>query len=1020
MPHDWENPAQLHRHRLPARAYFWACPAGAESGANPWVRSLNGNWKFHCAPSPAESPDGFWRDECRVDTWAELAVPSHWQLAGYGRPHYTNVVYPFPVDPPRVPSENPTGCYRREFEIDSAWAGQEIRLRFEGVDSAFHVWVNGQEAGFSKGSRMPAEFDITPLLRPGANTLAVRVYQWSDGTYCEDQDMWWLSGIFRDVFLLAVPRVRVNDVKIETAFDGECRDATLRVRVDLRNTTTAASNAYSVDVRLPELPGVQAERSVTLAAGASARLEFEIPVSAPEKWSAETPKLYALVLTLKDNAGNVVETVPLRVGFRQIEIRDGVFLLNGAPVKLKGVNRHEIHPDFGRAVPVEAMRQDIVLMKQHNINTIRTSHYPDDPRFYDLCDELGVYVVDECDLETHGFIMLPEWKGNPTEDPAWEAACVDRMVRMVERDKNHPCIVMWSLGNEAHFGCNHMAMARATRAIDSTRPLHYEGDYHLHTVDVYSQMYTSHENVWKIARGEYEIDVENRKAVRDYRPMPFFLCEYAHAMGNGPGGLAEYWDAIYASPRLMGGCVWEWADHGLRQRLPDGREYFAYGGDFGDLPNDGNFVCDGLVFPDREPSPGLIEYKKVIEPVHVETLDAAEERFRVRNRYDFLTLAHLALSWVVEIDGKEYARGEYPTPLIAPGAAGDITISWRDDRPLPLGEAFITLTFALAQDTDWAPRGHVVAWSQQPLPNAMPAQKTAPDSPRPALTIEERPAAFAVRGGDVELVFDRVRARIATWRMAGVPVLNSGPRLNLWRATTDNDRPLNNDRSWFTMGLDQLQHRTDRVEVEQLAADAVRITAHTRVAPPIRELGYRCVYVYTLWGDGELQIEVSGDPEGRWPERLPRIGLELGLPVERDHVEWFGSGPGECYPDSCRAARVGRYARTVDELCTPYLFPQENGNRMDARWVSITDAAGRGLLCTGQPRIDFSAHRFTPLDLERARHPHELTPRDEIIVHLDYRQNGLGSASCGPGVLPQYQLRPEPFRFVVRLKPLYG
>jgi len=1029
---DWQNPALTNRNRLPARSYFFHYPEAAaaltfERGESPWFKLLNGNWRFHYDPTPAEAPTDFFRPAFDVSQWDEIAVPGNWQMQGYGHPHYTNVQFPFPVDPPHVPTENPTGSYRREFHVGDGWAGKRLILRFEGVDSAFHVWVNGKVVGFSKGSRTPAEFDVTDIAKPGMNTLAVRVYQWSDGTYCEDQDMWWLSGIFRDVYLLALPTLHVADIRIRTPLKAGATEAGLEVRVDLHNATAAAAKA-SVAAKLLDADGnpvleAPLKAKVVVTAGAGQEILLSGKVAAPRLWSAELPYLYTLLVTVKDETGKVIAVIPQHVGFRSVEIKGNVFLINGVAVKFKGVNRHETHPDLGRAIPLEAMVADILLMKQHNINAVRTSHYPDDPRWYDLCDRYGIYLIDECDLETHGFDRLPAWTGNPTEDPAWRDACVDRMVRMVERDKNHPSIVMWSLGNEAHFGDNHIAMAECARKLDPTRPIHYEGDCQLKTADVYSRMYAAVEHVALLGRGAEE-EFQNVTSPKlepgsRYTDKPFVLCEYAHAMGNGPGGLKEYWETIYKADCLMGGFVWEWADHGIRRKTADGRQYFVYGGDFGDEPNDGNFVCDGLVFPDRQPSPGLIEYKKVIEPVKVEAVDLAAGKVSLLNRYDFANLNRFTLAWSVMADGKPVQTGEIQVPSIPGRKSKTITLPYSlPTHSLPGTIYHLNLSFRLAADEVWASAGTELAWAQFELPAKVVASPVVRVSSMSPLVMEESETQLRVKGADFDFVFDKIRAVISSWRHENQLVLKTGPRLNFWRAITDNDRSWTNAKPWRDAGLDRMQHRVNGVEVEPLAEGrALRITAQVRIAPPVLGNAFLCEYVYTLYGSGDLMLEVSGEPQGTWPETLPRIGLELELPVIRDRVQWFGRGPGECYSDTKLANRFGSWSAGVDDLYTPYIFPQENGNRTDVRWVSLADKTGAGLLAVGMELINFSAHRYSPMDFEAARHTIDLIPRDGIIVHLDHSHNGIGSASCGPGPLGAYLLKTASFKFSVRLTP---
>jgi beta-galactosidase/beta-glucuronidase len=1021
---DWENKQLFHRKRLPARAYAFPYPDTTSAlvgqpGASPWVQLLNGVWRFLYVPSPEHAPAGFYDETFDDSGWDELAVPSCWQMHGYGKPHYTNVPYPFPVNPPYVPSDNPTGCYRRTFNIPKSWDGSRVIIRFEGVDSAFYVWVNGAQIGFSKGSRIPAEFDVTTAVRPGVNTLAVKVIQWSDGSYCEDQDMWWLSGIFRDVYIIAMPSVCVWDITVRTPLNKDYKDATLELSALVKNTRPEAAKECTLRAVLVGQDGgevASASAILNIEAGKEIRSELSMPVTNPAKWTAETPTLYTLLISLANNKGEVFEVVPVKVGFRQVEIKGGNLLVNGVPVMFKGVNRHEHHPDLGRAVPLETMLQDILLMKQYNINAVRTSHYSNDPRWLDLCDYYGLYLIDECDLETHGFALVKDWRGNPADDPKWKEACVDRMERMVQRDKNHPSVILWSLGNESNIGCNHKAMVERTREIDPTRPIHYEGDQQLTVVDVFSQMYTHVDMVVKIGKGEDGVEHAGHKNPPSYKNMPFIMCEYAHAMGNGPGGLTEYWDAFYKYPRLQGGFVWEWLDHGIRCRTEDGTEYFAYGGDFGDVPNDGNFICDGLVFPDRKPSPGLIEYKKVIEPVLTEAVDLCTGKLRVTNRYDFRSLDHLSLSWSVTENGVVVQSGTVAIPDVAAGKSAEVNVPFKVPLARPGAQYYLNVSFTLGQDEPWAKAGHEVAWAQFRLPvNAPAIVKTTNTMPEVAVIDGQT---VTVLGADFRVNFDTLRAVLEGWESNGIGLVKQGPRLNLWRAVTDNDAARDNAAAWRTAMLDQLQHRVCEVRVDRPTSSVARVVADVRIQTPTHDRAIDCHYVYTIYGNGDILLDVSGKFDGDWPESLPRIGLQMTIPATLDQVTWFGRGPGETYPDSKQAGRFGRYRMSVDELYTPYVRPQENGNRSDVTWLAMTDLRGFGMMAVGQPSLNFSAHWFSTVDLERATHTHELKKRPEITLNLDYAQNGLGSASCGHAPWPQYVLRPEDFRFAVLLRPV--
>jgi len=668
----------------------------------------------------------------------------------------------------------------------------------------------------------------------------------------------------------------------------------------------------------------------------------------------------------------------------------------------------------------------VLLMKRHNINTVRTSHYPPHPHFLDLCDTYGLYAIDEADLECHG-LRYAQQPFFLNDDPAWRAAFVDRMERMVERDKNHTCVIMWSLGNESGFGSNHEAMAAWVREHHPGFLIHYEGDRYGKVSDVISQMYTFLPDVIGFGQGEDAVGTttswSEQVPLEAYVHKPFFLCEYAHAMGNGPGGLSEYWEAIRRYDRLLGGCVWEWLDHGIRTTTPDGRAYFAYGGDFGDQPNDDNFVCDGLLFPDRTPSPGLLEYKKVLEPVYVETLNVADgvAQLRVHNRYDFLTLDHVQLSWQLTEDGSGIRAGHVALPDVAPGAAAIIAIPFTLSAPLPGASYHLTVRFTLAQATAWAEVGHEVAFGQVALGVLVPPAVSHTQHSSALLVAREEGPRLAIRGGAMDVVFDKARGVIDHWSIADRVLCTASPRLTIWRAVIDNEARGGGARivkDWYAHFLHMAQHRLDRFTWEQISDTAVRVTVHTCLAPPVYQAAIDCVYQYTIFGSGAIALELHGTPRGNWPATLPRIGLELTLPGALDRVSWLGHGPSESYADSKQAARFGLWHATVDELFTPYVRPQENGNHTDTRWVALRDERGVGLLAAGDPTIDFSAHRYTTADLDQAQHTYDLTPRSTITLHLDYRQNGLGSASCGPGVLPNYQLHAEPFTFRVHFRPL--
>ncbi|NLF22746.1 MAG: DUF4981 domain-containing protein [Lentisphaerae bacterium] len=1022
----WENPDYFGVNRLPGHTRFVpytdADAAGAASDSD-CLLSLNGVWKFHYAASPVAAPERFEAVDADDAAWNELPVPSCWQLHGYGRPHYTNVQYPIPLNPPHVPAENPTGSYRRVFTLPAGWKGRRIHLRFDGVDSYFEVYVNGTAVGIGMGSRLPHEFDITGQVRNGRNVLAVRVLQWSVGSYLEDQDMWWLSGIFRSVTLLGLPPVRIADVRIDTTLDEDGATGGVAVDVDVAADGRASARGCTVEAVLRDAGGETVWRRPLQAdlKGRTGTLALRGAVPGVRPWTAETPTLYTLVLTLRDAAGRVLMAVPQRVGFRRVEIRGGVFLINGAPVKFKGVNRHEHHPDWGRTVPFEAMLQDILLMKRHNINAVRTSHYPDDPRWYDLCDQYGIYLIDECDLETHGFGYGDT---NICNNPAYEAACVDRMRRLIQRDRNHPSIVMWSLGNESGFGCNHLAMARTARELDMSRPIHYEGDYLCQTVDLYSRMYSSHEEMVRIGEGREPIAIGDKVLPPErYNDKPMILCEYAHAMGNGPGGLQEYWDILWRYPRLAGAFVWEWLDHGIRQRTADGREYFAYGGDFGDEPNDGSFVCDGLVFPDRTPSPGLSELKQVLAPIHTEPLDLATGRLRIINRNAFLDTDGYTASWRVLADGCPVETGTADLPVIAAGASGLLAIPFRpvagDGR-----EHWLQVSYRLAQDEPWAEAGHEIAFAEFPL--AAPAPARAPVRPRvvptaaaPRVTESRRDIRWT--GEEFEIVLDRATGTISRWMHAGRQVVERGPLFNFWRAPTSNDGKgigMRIQAQWRKHGLHQLMPHLGDIRPGRGRGAAREWVVPVRLGGPVVACGIEAEYRYAVDPQGTLTLTIEGRPTGDWSVAWPRIGVQLRLPKRTAQARWYGLGPGESYADTCSGVRMGEWQAGLDALWTDYVVPQENGNRSGTRWVRVTDSTGAGMQIDAAAPFNFSLHRYDTRAIELARHPVDLAGRPDVTLNLDVAQHGIGSNSCGPGVLPQYHLTPAPFHFVWRLSPV--
>ena len=971
---DYQDQGILMRNRLPITALDepYADRREAEAGRSSRALSLNGSWEFAYYDRPGDVPEEPWAAALPE----RIPVPSCWQMLGwegerpgYGRPEYTNVNYPIPVDPPYVPDENGVGVYRRSFPLPERFAGLRGILRFEGVDSAFYVWFNGEFVGYSQGAHLRSDFEVTPLLQPGANELTVVVLQYSDGTYLEDQDKWRLSGIFRDVTLLAVPRIRIADARVRAGADGEL---CLGVRVEGAGPATAVR---------AEIAGERLE----LTEGS---WEGRLRIGGIRPWSAETPALYPLYLSLTEGEG-VLETYRLWVGFRDVALRDGQLWVNGVSVKLKGVNRHDTHPERGSAVTRRDMERDVLLMKRHNINCVRTSHYPNAPYFYELCDRYGLYVVDEADLETHGCHNV----GRPellSADPAWEEAYLDRARRLVGRDRNHPCVIFWSLGNESGYGRNHDAMAALIRGEDD-RPIHYEGAQYAPVVDVVSQMYPTVAHV-----------VE--EGLRTDDPRPYFMCEYAHAMGNGPGSLREYWEAIYAHDRLIGGCVWEWADHTVLLRQGD-RLRHAYGGDFGEQPNDGNFCVDGLTFPDRRPHTGLLELKHALRPVE---LSREGVQLRLTNRYDFRGLEHLTASWKLERAGELLAAGVLELPSLAPHAAALL--------PLPAeatdaeADALLTVRFAYAWDQAFAPAGWEVARFQFPL---TPAPALAPLAARERAEARMEAGLLVLAVEDGEWRIDPHTGWPCSYRRGGVELLR-GMAAELWRAPTDNDMYIR--KEWEAACLDRLQSRVAAFAWEALPDGRVRVEAETVLAAAMKRPAARLRVTQLYNGLGEAQFAVEFLPDEGLPP-LPRMGITVRLPGSYELLRWLGRGPQEAYADRLDGAPVGLYEQTLEEAFVPYVRPQENGNKAEVRWCELT-GRGCGLRAEGE-ELNVSAHRYSTGQLTLAEHADELCPGDEVYLHLDLAQHGLGSNSCGHPPLPPYQLLPRPRSYRFQLGPIW-
>ncbi len=1019
---DWQDPAVIGRHKQPAHATLtpFATVEQALEGtreASPFFQSLNGEWRFRWVEKPADRPRDFHEIEFEDGAWGTIPVPSNWQLHGYGRPIYINQPYPFAPespDPPNIPDhDNPVGSYRTTFTIPAAWKERRVFLHFAGVKSAFYVWVNGEAVGYSQNSMSPAEFDVTPYLREGENLLAVQVFRWSDGSYLEDQDTWRLSGVYRDVFLYSTPSVHISDFAVRTELDDDYRDATLLVRPRLRTFDGASAEGWSVEIQLyddrarpllaspPTIDALAILKEKRPQRGNTPFGLLQAEVADPLKWTDETPHLYTLVLSLKDAGGALVETESTKVGFREVEIRGGRLLVNGRPIRLYGVDRHSHDPKAGQAVPFSRMVQDVELLKRNNINAVRTSHYPNDSRWYDLCDRYGIYVMDEANLETHGVTGLL------SNDPSWHAAFLDRAVSLVERDKNHPSVIFWSLGNESGRGPNHAAMAGWIREYDPTRPIHYEGAASEPRdpgwVDVISRMYTRIPQLGQMARDPGET-------------RPIVLCEYAYARGNAVGNLKEYWDLIESEDRLIGGFIWDWVDKALLKKSDDGTEFWAYGGDFGDEPNDGSMVCNGIVRPDRSPEPELFEVRRVYQRIDTEAADAARGRLRVLNDYDFRTLGFVEVHWEVTEDGSVVQKGRSPAPAIGPKQRGTLDLPLATVAPKAGAEYFLNVRYVLETDAPWAEQGHVVAWEQIPMPVDVPEGPPLALADMGRVRLTESDDAFSVSGEDFTAVVGKASGALESLVLASRELVAAPLVPSFWRVPLDNDIGflLMNDMPgrlaiWRTAGPNRAVRA---VRAERLAPQAVRIVAEATL--PAADSPY--VTTYTVYGSGDVVVEGRFTPGGELPE-LPRFGMQMAVPASLGTMTWFGRGPHETYWDRKTGAAVGRYSGRVEELIHDYVRPQENANRTDVRWVTLTDATGTGLLAVGRPHLSVAAWPYTMEDLEAATHIHELPRRDTITLNLDCRQMGVGGDDgWGARPHPEYTLDSKPYEYGFRLR----
>jgi len=1041
--------------RLPARATFYHYPAeavalGGRREQDPWFMLLGSRWRFKLMPNP-EHDDATLADPSADDEagWSQIEVPGCWTMQGFDKPIYTNVQMPFETMPPRVPAEdNPTGWYRQRFHVPTGWVGRRIVLHFGGVEGCYFAYVNGHLVGMAKDARLPAEYEVSQWLHDGENVLAVKVLKWSDASFIEDQDQWWQAGIHREVYLYTTPDTYIADVfaKPELAADNQTGSLSVNVRLSYSAVST---EGWSVRVRLVDPRGrdvwldplAEKVKKRDWRCGCHTELTVSREAGEVEPWSAEEPSLYVVLVSLVDPSGAFVECTAVRVGFRRIELRDRAVLVNGRRVMFRGVNRHDHHPEKGRAVPRDTMVADIKLMKRFNINAVRTSHYPNDPCWLDLCDEYGLYVIDEANIECHAY----QHGDVLANDARWAPAFVDRGSRMVIRDKHHPSVIFWSLGNESGFGHNHNAMAAWIRGYDPSRPLLYceatlgrwrdfrpqwsawwpecpgpQPNANLLATDAIAPMYP--EIAW----------IEEWAEAADGDRRPLIMCEYSHAMGNSNGCLKEYWEAIESHPGLQGGFIWEWIDHGITQTDRNGARYWAYGGDFGERRHDANFCCDGLVWPDRTPHPAMWEVKWCHQPVRVKRAPGASKlAVEVINRQDFQDLSHFGGYWRVTVDGREVKRGRLPPLRTPPGKSQTVVLPVRSVGIERGQEAFLDVWFLLGHAASWCTRGHEVARDQIRIDGKLlkPAKEKIRVRPHAAGPVEiaKTDAGSVVRQGDMSFAWDRDEGRVTGMALGGHSVMPLGPVLNLWRAATDNDglklwtgqtnKPLG---KWQAIGLPAASSKVIRAPEPRRERDgSVRFLCESEVSGrdaagashPIAA----CAQALTLTSSGWLVFDLTVEL-AKGVEDLPRVGVSMVLDAAMEQLAWLGRGPHENYPDRNASAVVAVYRGTVAGQHVPYIMPQENGLKTDVRWLTLDDDR-TGLLVAGMPVVSFSARHYTDADLFAAKHTNELAARPEVHLNVDGFHRGLGTKSCGPDTLPAYRLSGGTYRFSFRLRP---
>lgn len=1000
---DWENPLVIGINKEPAHLSFAHYPDAQSALADndlevtsPYHKSLDGKWKFNWSKNPAERPMDFYKTDYDVSGWPDIKVPGNWQMQGFGTAIYVNEKYPFhperPVNPPLLPKDNnPVGSYRTTFTVPENWQERNIYIHFGGVKSAFYIWVNGKKVGYSQGSMTPAEFELTPYLQEGDNQLAVEVYRWSDGSYLEDQDMWRFSGIFRSVYLYSTPKVYLLDFFVRAQLDDRYEDGLLHITAKVRNTSkenlrSAIVEAYLYDDKgkmIDNAPVVESKTETWIPSGMTGVAQLHTKIENPKKWTAETPNLYTVVLVLKDDKGNVIEAARSTTGFRTIEIKDGMLFVNGVAVKLKGTNIHDHDPYNGRAVDYKWIKEDIKLMKQANMNALRFSHYPHDRRYYDLCDKYGLYVIDEANLETHGISFRQDLI--PGSDPQWTNAVFERAKRMVETNKNHPSVIIWSLGNEAGHGENFKIMASYIRAVDPSRPIHYQ---HMNSVaDMDSYMYPTPQQV------EYIAESTTR---------PVIMCEFAHSMGNSTGNMKVYMDIMSRQKNIIGAFIWDWVDQGLYKEDDNGKIFWAYGGDMGDEVNDANFCINGIVQPDRTPEPEYYETKHTYQYINLMPMNLDKGEFLLQNGYYHSDLSNYELHWDLLQDGKVIQSGTIDTLKTPAEGIERFSLTFEKPELMPGTEYWLNVSFHTKQDEIWADKGFEVAWHQFKMPWAVPQAPVKDLSGMKSLQLEESDNSVVVIGEGFKISVDKKNGSLSNYNWKGNDLITGALQPNYWRAPTDNDV------AGFRGALDSWKNAAsgrviNDVSVSQPDENKVLVTVKGTLAAGESKWNA----AYTIYGDGTVKVSQQLFPAGDVPNHIPKIGAEMRIPNEYNKMSWYGRGPWENYLDRQTGSDVGVYSGLVDSLWTNYVLPQENSNRCDVRWVAFTNDNGEGLLAIANSKLSVSAWPYSLQDLEEAKHINELPQRDFINVNLDYKQMGVGGVNTWSSVaapLPQFRI----------------